>query len=117
MLQHLLKFLLRGVFTVEKNRPRELLRVHLFGLFANAGKDGGPVFRKVAIPAQTPAKRKNQGCTQHSTLIYRNAGVLVPEHHSARNSHVVLVGDSIRVQCQPIELRSTNREMLARVDV
>lgn len=63
------------------------------------------------------AAKENQGCTQHATLISRNADLLVAEQHSARKSHIVLIGDPIRVQRKPIELGSTNREMLARVDV
>jgi len=48
MLQHLLKLFLRGVLAVGRNRRRELLRVHLFGLFANKRKNGVPILRKVA---------------------------------------------------------------------
>jgi len=49
MLQHLLKLFLRGVLAVGRNRKRELLRVHLFGLSANARKNGVPILRKQLI--------------------------------------------------------------------
>lgn len=108
-------------------QPRQLGRFH--GIHSLGRDNGGGVApqsrclsfgvysNRPTLHSCTNPGQKKSGSTKQSTLISRNAGVLVAEHHSGSNSHVVLVGDSIGVQGKPIELRSTNREMRASVDV
>lgn len=48
MLQHPPELFLRRILAIERNRSGKLSRVHLFGSFANASKNGVPILRKVA---------------------------------------------------------------------
>src|SRR6266849_2077516 len=51
------------------------------------------------------------------TLRVANCELLVAKHISGRNPHVVVVGDSIGVQREPVKLGRTQRDMLRRPDV